>query len=152
MIGAGIRAVRSQRGHDRRGRTGQRAKEATTQFSAVLHGEIELAKLELKSSVKNLGTGAVGFAIALALALLALPMALIALAELLHWLYFWRWASYLIVFGIVVIVAALAALMGLRKVKKVRAPTRTIETTKSTVAALRHPGEHTLDQRTHHQA
>ncbi len=118
---------------------GTLVKQASTQFSAVLHGEIELAKLELKSSVKNLGTGAVGFAIAVALLLLALPLLLIALAELLHWLYFWRWASYLIVFGLVVVIAAFSAFMGYRKVRKIKAPERTIETAKSTVAALRHP-------------
>jgi uncharacterized membrane protein YqjE len=122
---------------------GSLVKQATTQFSAVLHGEIELAKIELKSSVKNLGTGAVGFGIALVLVLLAVPILLIGLAELLHWLYFWRWASYLIVFGLMLVVAALAALMGWRKVKKVRAPERTIETAKSTVAALRHPQQQT---------
>ncbi len=69
---------------------GDLVKEATTQVSTLLHGEIELAKLELKSSVRNLGTGAIGFAAAAALLLLALPLLLIALAELLHWLYFWR--------------------------------------------------------------
>lgn len=118
---------------------GSLVKEASTQFSAVLHGEIELAKIELKSGVKNLGTGAIGFAIAIALLLLALPILLIALAELLHWAYFWRWAAYLIVFGLVILFAAGAAWLGYKKVRKIKAPERTIETTKSTVAALRHP-------------
>ena len=118
---------------------GSLVKEASTQFSAVLHGEIELAKIELKSSVKNLGTGAIGFAIAIALLLLALPVLLIALAELLHWLYFWRWAAYLIVFGLVIVLAAGAGWLGYKKVRKIKAPERTIETTKATVAALRHP-------------
>jgi uncharacterized membrane protein YqjE len=118
-------------------------KQASTSFSAVLHGEIELAKIEIKSSVKNLGTGAVGFGIALVLVLLALPILLISLAELLHWLFFWRWASYLIVFGLMLVIAALAALVGWRKVKKIRAPERTIETAKSTVAALRHSHQQT---------
>ena len=40
-----------------------------------------------------------------------------------------------------------AAFMGWRKVKKVRPPKRTIETTKSTVAALRHPGQAASDVR-----
>jgi uncharacterized membrane protein YqjE len=118
---------------------GTLVKQASTQFSAVLHGEIELAKLELKSSVKNLGTGAVGFAIAAVLLVLSLPLLLIARAELLHWLYCWRWASYLIVFGLVILIAAAAAFMGYKKVRKIKAPERTIETAKSTVAALRHP-------------
>ncbi len=118
---------------------GSLVKEASTQFSAVLHGEIELAKIELKSSVRNLGTGAISFAAAAVLLVLALPLLLIALAELLHWLYFWRWAAYVIVFGLAVIGAGAAAYLGYRKVRKIKAPERTIETTKSTVAALRHP-------------
>jgi uncharacterized membrane protein YqjE len=118
---------------------GSLVKEASTQFSAVLHGEIELAKLELKSSVKNVRNGAIGFAIAAVLLVLALPILLIALAELLHWLYFWRWAAYLIVFGLVLLAATGAAFLGYKKVRKIKAPERTIETTKSTVAALRHP-------------
>jgi uncharacterized membrane protein YqjE len=122
---------------------GSLVKQATTQFSAVLHGEIELAKIELKSSVKNLRTGAVGFAIALVLLLLAVPILLIGVAELLHWLFFWRWAAYLIVFGLMLVIAGLSAWMGIRKVKKIRAPQRTIDTTKSTVAALRHPHQQT---------
>jgi uncharacterized membrane protein YqjE len=118
---------------------GALVKEASSQLSTVVRGEIELAKIELKSSVKNLGTGALGFGIALALLLLALPFLLIALAELLHWVYFWRWAAYLIVFGLILVGAAISAYFGLRKVKKIQVPKRTIETTKSTVEALRHP-------------
>jgi uncharacterized membrane protein YqjE len=118
---------------------GSLVKEATTQFSTVLRGEIELAKIELKSSVKNLGTGAIGFGIALVLLLMAVPILLISVAELLHWLFFWRWAAYLITFGLMLVIAGGAAFLGLRQVKKVKAPERTIETTKSTVAALRHP-------------
>ena len=66
---------------------------------------------------------------------------LIGCAELLHWLFFWRWAAYLIVFGLMLVVAGAAAFLGLRQVKKAKAPERTIETTKSTVAALRHPSQ-----------
>jgi uncharacterized membrane protein YqjE len=120
---------------------GTLVKDATSALSTVLRGEIELAKIELKSSFKNLGTGVVGFAIAVVLLLLALPIALIALAEGLVAAHIWRWAAYLIVFGLMLVIAALSALMGWRKVKRVRPPRRTIDTTKSTVAALRHPGQ-----------
>jgi hypothetical protein len=70
---------------------------------------------------------------------MAVPILLISVAELLHWLFFWRWAAYLITFGLMLVIAGGAAFLGLRQVKKVMAPERTIETTKSTVAALRHP-------------
>jgi uncharacterized membrane protein YqjE len=118
---------------------GELVKEATTQFSTVLHGEIELAKIELKSTVKNLGTGVIGFVVAAVLALFALTFLFIALAELIAWFGIWRWASYGIVFVFIILVAGALVFMGIRKVKKVKAPERTIETTKATVAALRHP-------------
>ena len=118
---------------------GELVKEATTQFSTVLHGEIELAKIELKSSVKNLGTGAIGFGIAAVLLLLraAVPAHRAGRAAAL---------AVLLALGglpdrlrLHARVAAAAAFWAARKVKKVKAPERTIETTKSTVAALRHP-------------
>jgi uncharacterized membrane protein YqjE len=118
---------------------GDLVKEATTQFSTVLHGEIELAKIELKSTVKNLGTGVIGFVVAAVLALFALTFLFIALAELIAWFGLWRWAAYGIVFVFIILVAGALVFMGIRKVKKVKAPERTIETTKATVAALRHP-------------
>jgi uncharacterized membrane protein YqjE len=119
---------------------GELVKEASTQFSTVLHGEIELAKIELKSTVKNLGTGVVGFVLAAVLALFALTFLFIGLAELLAWLYFWRWAAYGIVFVFILLCGAISGyFLGWKKVRKVRAPQRTIDTTKSTVAALRHP-------------
>jgi len=43
----------------------------STQFSTVLHGEIELAKLELKSTFKQVQFGVIYFAIAAVLLLLA---------------------------------------------------------------------------------
>ena len=63
-----------------------------------MHGEIELAKIELKSTVKNLGTGAIGFVAAAAIGIFSLVFFFIGLAELLAWLWFWRWAAYGVVF------------------------------------------------------
>ena len=48
---------------------GQLVSDASTHLSTLIHGEIELAKLELRSSVKNAGTGA-GFFVAAAVLLL----------------------------------------------------------------------------------
>ncbi len=119
---------------------GDLVKEATTQFSTVLHGEIELAKIELKSTVTNLRTGVIGFVAAAAIAIFSLVFFFIGLAELLAWLWFWRWAAYGVVFVFMLLLAAASAwFLGVKKVKKIKAPERTIETTKATVAALRHP-------------
>ena len=120
--------------------------EATESFSALLHGEIELAKLEVKSSLRNAGTGAVMFIGAGVLLAFSLTFGLIALAEGLVALHIWRWAAYLIVFGFLVLIALVLVLIGVRKVKRVRPPKQTIDSTKETVTALRqatsHPASH----------
>lgn len=116
--------------------------EASESFSTLLHGEIELAKLEVKSSFKHAGTGVIAFATAAVLLVFALTFGLIALAEGLVALHIWRWAAFLIVFGALVLVAALLILVGIRKVKRVKAPRQTIDTTKATVTALRQAASH----------
>jgi uncharacterized integral membrane protein len=122
--------------------------DASASFSTLLHGEIELAKLEIKSSVKNAGTGAGMFAAAAVLLVFSLTFGLIALAEGLVALHLWRWVAYLIVFGFLVLLAGLLAFIGVRKVKRVRAPKQTIDTTKATVSALREA----TSQPAHHRA
>ena len=115
---------------------GQLVSEASTHFSTLLHSEIELAKLELKSSVKNAGTG-VGFFLAAAVVLVfSLTFGFIALAEGINALGLSRWLSYLIVFGAQLLIVGLAVIVGIRKVKRVKAPERTISVSKDTVAYL----------------
>ncbi|MGI8762278.1 MAG: phage holin family protein [Jatrophihabitantaceae bacterium] len=116
---------------------GQLVSTASTHFSTLLHGEIELAKLELKTSVKNAGTGVGFFGAALVLLVFSLTFGLIALAEGLTAAGLYRWLSYLIVFGFLLVVVGLLAFMGVRKVKRVKAPERTIATSKDTVAYLK---------------
>ena len=120
---------------------GSLVQEASKSFSTVLHGEIELAKLELRTSVKNAGAGAGFFGGAVVLIVFSLTFGLIALAEGLVAVGIWRWASYLIVFGFLLLLVALLALLGFRRVKRVKAPERTIATGKATMAYLRHPNE-----------
>jgi uncharacterized membrane protein YqjE len=119
---------------------GELVKDVSTHFSTVLHGEIELAKLEVKSSVSKIGFGAIYLVVAAVLGLFSLVFLFIGAAELLAWFGFFRWVAYAIVFGGLILFVILFALLGIRKLKKVRAPERTIATTKSTVEALRHRG------------
>jgi uncharacterized membrane protein YqjE len=121
--------------------------EASSSFSTLLHGEIELAKLEIKASVKNAGTGAGMFAAAAVLVVFGLIFGLIALAEGLVALHLWRWVAYLIVFVLLLLLAGLFAFVGIRKVKRVKAPQQTIDTTKSTVTALRQATSHQASHR-----
>lgn len=116
---------------------GQLVSEASAHLSTIVHSEIELAKLELRSSVKNAGTGAGSFAAAAVLLVFSLTFGLIALAEGIVAMGIWRWAAYLIVFGLLLAVIGLLVFVGVRKVKRVRAPERTIATSKDTVAYLK---------------
>lgn len=118
---------------------GELVQQVSTHVSTLVHGEIELAKAELKVSAKNAGTGAGLFAAAAVVLVFSLTFGLIALAEGLIALGLWRWTGYLVVFLLLVLIAGGCVFIGIRKVKKVKAPERTIETTKQTVAFLKHP-------------
>ena len=121
---------------------GQPVQEASTQFSAVLHGEIELAKLELRSSVKNAGAGVGMFVGAVVLLVFSLTFGLIALAEGIVAMHIWRWAAYLIVFGFLLLLIGALVFLGIKSVKRVKAPERTIATSKETVAYLKQHDQH----------
>jgi len=121
---------------------GSLVQEATKDFSTVLRGEIELAKLELTSTVKYAGAGAGFFVGALVLVLFSLTFGFIALAEGLVALHIWRWAAFLIVFGFLLLVVAALVWLGIRSIKRVKAPKRTIATGKETMAQLKRPGQH----------
>lgn len=114
--------------------------DATTHLSTLVRAEVELAKAEVGTAAKNAGLGIGLFVGTLVLVVFASVFGFIALAEGLVAAGIWRWLAYLIVFVFLLLVAALFALVGLRFVKKIKAPKRTIETTKDTVAVLRHPG------------
>lgn len=116
---------------------GKLVADATESISTIVRGEIELAKLELRSSVKNVGVGVVFFAAAAVLLVFSLTFGFIALAEGLIAAGLWRWAGYLVVFGAMLLVIGLLVFFGIRKVKRVKAPERTIATSKDTVAYLK---------------
>jgi hypothetical protein len=119
---------------------GQLVHEVSDSISTIFRGEVELAKAELRSSVKNAGAGVGMFAAAAALLFFSLTFLFIALAEGIIALGLPRWAGYLIVFGLLLVVIAALVFLGVRKVKAVRAPERTIETTRETVDYLKsHP-------------
>jgi Putative Actinobacterial Holin-X, holin superfamily III len=107
-------------------------------FSELLHKEIELAKTELRVSVKAGGTGVALFAVAGFLSLLAIVMASFAAAYGIDNINgIDTWLAFLIVFGIYILIAAILAFVGVRKVKKVRAPEQTIAAVKSTKQVLK---------------
>jgi hypothetical protein len=119
---------------------GQLVHEASESLSTIIRGEIELAKLELRSSVKNAGVGVGMFAAAAVLLGFSLTFGLIALAEGLIALGLPRWLGYLVVFILLLLIIGALVFLGVKKVKRVKAPQRTIDTGKDTVTYLKsHP-------------
>ncbi len=116
---------------------GQLVSDASMHLSTLIHSEIELAKLEVKSSVKNAGVGVGFFGAAAVILVFSVIFGLIALAEGLVAVGLWRWLAYLAVFGFLLCGVALFVFIGVKKVKAVRAPERTIATSKDTVAYLK---------------
>jgi uncharacterized membrane protein YqjE len=114
---------------------GDLVKDATTQVSTLVRAEVELARAEITRDVKKGLTGSVYFILALVVLFYSTFFFFFFVAELLdNWL--WRWAAFLIVFGVMVLTTALFALLGYRKVRKIRGPQQTIETVKETKAAF----------------
>jgi len=118
---------------------GRLVTDASRDISSLIHSEIQLAKSELKVSVKNGGTGAGLFAAAGFIAVLAIIMLSVAFAYLIHWNgdgLALQWA-FLIVFAAYLLIAGLLAFLGIKKVKKVRAPERAIAQGKQIPRALK---------------
>ena len=118
---------------------GRLVSDASRDISTLINSEIQLAKSELKVSIKNGGTGVGLFAAAGFLAVLAIIMLSVAIAYLIHWNgdgLALHWA-FLIVFAFYLLLAGLLAFLGIKKVKKVRAPERAIAQGKQIPRALK---------------
>jgi cytochrome c biogenesis protein CcdA len=103
--------------------------DAQRDISKLISSEIQLAKSELKVSIKAGGTGAVLFLAAGFLALMALIMFSVAAAYLIYWNgkgLDLHWA-FLIVVGFYLLLAGLLAFIGIRKIKKVKGPERAMK-------------------------
>jgi hypothetical protein len=121
---------------------GRLVHDASQDLSTLVRKEIELAKSELKVSVKAGGLGAGLFAAAAFLAVLAIIMLSVAIAYLIHWDgagLSLHWA-FLIVFGFYVLLAGLLVVLGIRKVKQVRGPDKAIAQGKEIPKALKGQG------------
>jgi hypothetical protein len=111
--------------------------DATTDLSNLVRSEIELAKAELRISLKAGGMGAALLAVAAFLAVLAVIMLSIALAFLLAKLPFiGLFLGFLIVFLLYAILAGILALLGKKKLQQVHAPEQTIAAVKSNKQVL----------------
>ena len=118
---------------------GRLVHDATRDISSLIQKEIQLAKSELKVSVKAGGTGIGLFVGAAFIAVLAIIMLSVSIAYFINWNgdgLSLHWA-FLIVFGFYLVLAGLLAFLGIKSVKKVRAPERAIEQGKEIPRALK---------------
>ena len=118
---------------------GKLVMDAQRDISSLVSKEIQLAKSELKISVKHGGVGIGLFAGAAFIALLAIIMLSVAFAYFLNWNgdgLDLHWA-FTVVFVVYVLIAAILAYIGLRQVKQVKAPERAIEQGRQIPQALK---------------
>jgi len=113
--------------------------DAQRDISQLISHEVQLAKSELKVSIKASGLGSALVAAAGFMAVLAVIMLSVALGFLIHWNgdgLDLHWA-FLIVFALYLLIAGLLAFVGLRKFKQVRAPERAIAQVQQNKAAFK---------------
>ena len=121
---------------------GRLVTDASRDISTLINKEIQLAKSELKVSIRAGGIGAGLFAAAAFVAVLAIIMLSVAIAYFINWNgegLSLHWA-FLIVFGVYLLVAALLAWVGTRKVKQVRGPEKAISQGREIPQALKGKG------------
>lgn len=121
---------------------GRLVTDASRDISSLISKEIQLAKSELKVSVKAGGVGIGLFAAAGFIAVLAVIMLSVAIAYLINWNgdgLDLHWA-FLIVFGFYLVVAGLLVFVGVRKVKQVRGPEKAIKQGRQIPSALKGKG------------
>lgn len=116
---------------------GRLVSDASRDVSTLLRKEIQLAKSELKVSVKAGGIGLGLFAAAGFVAVLAIIMLSVAIAYFLHWAGLGLHWSFLIVFGFYLLIAGLLGYLGVRSVKQVRAPEKAIQQGREIPKALK---------------
>ena len=121
---------------------GRLVNDASRDISTLISKEIQLAKSELKLSIKFGVTGVAFFAVAGFLVVLAIIMFSVALAYLINWNgdgLALHWA-FLIVFALYLALAGLLGFLGIRAVKKAGPPEKAIEQGKQIPAALKGTG------------
>ena len=116
---------------------GKLVTDASRDISSLISQEIQLAKSELKVSIKAGSIGVGLFAAAAFIAVLAIIMLSVAIAYFIHWAGLGLHWSFLIVFGFYLLLAGLLVFVGVKKVKQVRGPEKAIRQGKQIPSALK---------------
>ncbi|MEG9226551.1 phage holin family protein [Aeromicrobium sp. Sec7.5] len=117
---------------------GELAVQLTEQTSRLVHDEVELAKAEIRESVKHAGLGAGLFGATGLLAVLGFGT-LVAAAVAALALVVEVWLAALIVAGVLFVAAGAGAMLGVKQIQEV-GPPHTAENVKKDIAAAK--GEH----------
>lgn len=123
---------------DSSGEVGDVLKAIQADIQVMVRGEVELAKAELTPSAKNAGMGAGVFGGALYFVLHALILLFIAGS-----LAIWQWlqvpiaVGFVIMAGVLVVIAGILALIGVARFKKVKGPERTVANAQQTVDGVK---------------
>ncbi|HSN06307.1 MAG TPA: phage holin family protein [Candidatus Angelobacter sp.] len=115
---------------------GSMVKGVTEDLSALVRGEIELAKTELRDTAKTAASGGAMLAVAGVTAFLGVIFLLLTLAWVLVQLGLPVWAGFGIVTLLLVVVAAILFLVGRKQLQSVKAPERTPASIAKTKAVL----------------
>ena len=105
---------------------GRLVHDASRDISTLIQKEIQLAKSELKVSVRAGGVSVGLFAGAAFIVVLAIIMLSVSIAYFIHWAGLGLHWAFLIVFVAYLGIAALLGFLGVKKLKKVKAPERAI--------------------------
>ena len=121
---------------------GQLMIQLSDQTSRLIRDEMQLARAELKSTVKHAGVGAGLFSVAGLLALFGLA-ALIATAIIAFALVLSLWASALIVTAALFVAAAIAGIVGKKQFQHVSpTPERTVENVQLDIREVKESRKH----------
>lgn len=100
--------------------------EVSERVSVLVREEIELAKTEIAQKATSLAKGAAAIAVAAVFALLAIPFGLLAIAWGINSAFNDTWPGFVIVFGLLIVLAIGAGLFAWRKLKVATPPTPTM--------------------------
>jgi uncharacterized membrane protein YqjE len=109
---------------------------AVSDVSQLVRYELDLAKLELRSDVRRIGTAAVLVGFAGVVGAMVLVMLCWAYGYGLIALGIWPWAAFLIVSGTLVVLGALAILIGYVLVQRMSGLSKTRNTVQADLALL----------------
>ena len=116
---------------------GQLVADALDDVRAIIQHEKALAKAEVSRAAKAGGVGAGLLAAAAVVLSLSLVYLLIAAAEGLVAAGMTRWGGFLVVGGVLLLLAVVLALVGVASLKRVKGPQRAVEQGKGTVDDVR---------------